>query len=115
MQMSGHIKMLVGSDEGEEEETQKKRVKRFTAPIIRHSSSFILQHINHVLSKSRTEGAFSSEIGHIFLVGGFAESPVVQDAIRQEFSGRSIRIIIPQVRIRTFNHGNCSRIVQSNL
>jgi len=38
-------------------------------------------------------------IGHLFLVGGFAESPVVQEAIREEFGGpgSAMRVIIPQV------------------
>ena len=35
-------------------------------------------------------------IGHLFLVGGFAESPMVQDAVREEF-GERVRVIIPQV------------------
>ena len=40
------------------------------------------------------------EIGHIFLVGGFAESPVVQEAIREAFKGR-VKVIIPQVSFQT--------------
>ncbi|CAB4058841.1 Heat shock 70 kDa protein 12A [Lepeophtheirus salmonis] len=34
-------------------------------------------------------------IGHLFLVGGFAESPVVQNAIRNALSSK-LRVIIPQ-------------------
>ena len=36
-------------------------------------------------------------IGHLFLVGGFAESPMVQDAVREEFGAR-VKVIIPQVK-----------------
>ena len=46
-----------------------------------------------------TEPDFSfpcfSDIKYIFLVGGFAESPMLQQEIRQEF-GHLLRIIIPQ-------------------
>ena len=38
----------------------------------------------------------SLEIKYLFLVGGFAESPILQEAIRREF-GRIMRVIIPQV------------------
>jgi activator of 2-hydroxyglutaryl-CoA dehydratase len=34
-------------------------------------------------------------LGHLFLVGGFAESAIVQEAVRQEFGSR-IDVIIPQ-------------------
>ena len=36
-------------------------------------------------------------IGHMFLVGGFSESPILQDAIREEFKD-VIKVIIPQVK-----------------
>ncbi len=36
------------------------------------------------------------KIGHLFLVGGFAESAIVQEAIRAEF-GQAMNVIIPQV------------------
>ena len=36
-----------------------------------------------------------SDIKYIFLVGGFAESPMLQQEIRQEF-GHLLKIIIPQ-------------------
>ena len=39
------------------------------------------------------------QIGHLFLVGGFAESAIVQEAIRSEF-GHKMNVIIPQVRLR---------------
>ena len=36
---------------------------------------------------------------HLFLVGGFAESPILQEAIRKEF-GRIMNVVIPQVVYR---------------
>ena len=36
-------------------------------------------------------------IGHLFLVGGFAESPLVQEEVRSEFKDK-VEVIIPQVR-----------------
>ncbi len=51
---------------------------------------FFKQHVKHVLAETRVE--------HVFLVGGFAESPIVQEALRQEFKARKLRVIIPQVR-----------------
>ena len=38
----------------------------------------------------------TSPIKHLFLVGGFAESSILQEAIRKEF-GRTMRVVIPQV------------------
>jgi hypothetical protein len=38
-------------------------------------------------------------IGHLFLVGGFAESSILQEAIRSEF-GQNMNVIIPQVKER---------------
>ena len=46
----------------------------------------------------------SIAIKHLFLVGGFAESPILQEAIRKEF-GRIMKVIIPQV---IFGLGFCS-------
>lgn len=60
-----------------------------------HSKGFsiFVQHIHHVLDNSEMS---EDGISHLFLVGGFAESPIVQEAVRQEFRGR-LRVIIPQV------------------
>ena len=62
-----------------------------------------MQHIKRVLdspnftkSLDLPDGGF---IGHLFLVGGFAESAIVQEAIRAEF-GQNMNVIIPQVRLR---------------
>lgn len=49
----------------------------------------IVKHIHRILSHSN-----HAHIQYLFLVGGFAESPVLQRAIREAF-GSSIRIIIP--------------------
>ena len=38
----------------------------------------------------------TSSIKHLFLVGGFAESSILQEAIRKEF-GRAMKVVIPQV------------------
>lgn len=61
---------------------------------------YLFQHIKRVLespnftkSQEHPEGG---QIGHLFLVGGFAESAIVQEAIRAEF-GQSMNVIIPQV------------------
>ena len=40
----------------------------------------------------------SSSIKHLFLVGGFAESSILQESIRKEF-GRVMKVVIPQVNI----------------
>ena len=57
-----------------------------------------LQHVQRVLdspnfARISDEGHY---IGHLFLVGGFAESAIVQEAIRAEF-GQAMNVIIPQV------------------
>ena len=39
----------------------------------------------------------SSSIKHLFLVGGFAESSILQESIRKEF-GRVMKVVIPQVK-----------------
>ena len=41
-------------------------------------------------------GNNSLSLKHLFLVGGFAESPILQEAIRKEF-GRIMHVVIPQV------------------
>ena len=38
-----------------------------------------------------------SRIGHMFVVGGFAESAILQESLRSEF-GYKMNVIIPQVR-----------------
>ena len=55
---------------------------------------FLFQQINNVLEAASGSGL---EIGHLFLVGGFAESAIVQEAIRSEFGNR-MKVIIPQVK-----------------
>ena len=40
----------------------------------------------------------TSSIKHLFLVGGFAESSILQEAIRKEF-GRIMKVVIPQVKL----------------
>ena len=57
------------------------------------------QHISRVLDSPNFAQSLDStdnRIGHLFLVGGFAESAIVQEAIRSEF-GHSMNVIIPQV------------------
>lgn len=67
-----------------------------------HHSLFLLQHIKRVLDSpnftQNTDDNSPSDmrIGHLFLVGGFAESAIVQEAIRAEF-GHLMNVIIPQV------------------
>ena len=58
----------------------------------RKMSSF--QHIKRVL-KSAGGPDRELDIGHLFLVGGFAESAIVQEAVRSEF-GQKMKVIIPQ-------------------
>ena len=67
-----------------------------------------LQHIKRVLESPNftrsLEDPDGGHIGHLFLVGGFAESAIVQEAIRSEF-GHKMNVIIPQVsdeRLRDF-------------
>ena len=45
----------------------------------------------------------SSSIKHLFLVGGFAESSILQEAIRKEF-GRIMKVVIPQVKTLSCTH-----------
>ena len=58
------------------------------------------QHIRRILDGGGGAGPPSDcgvgGVGHLFLVGGFAESPMVQEAVREEFGSR-VRVIIPQV------------------
>lgn len=49
----------------------------------------ILEHIRSLLNKPNLV-----DIKHLFLVGGFAESPLLQTAVRQEFKER-VRVVIP--------------------
>ena len=64
---------------------------------------YLFQHIKRVLeSPNFTKNADDhdgGQIGHLFLVGGFSESAIVQEAIRSEF-GYKMNVIIPQVRLR---------------
>ena len=58
----------------------------------------LFQHIRGALGGSDFRSAAEDlGIGHLFLVGGFAESPILQEAIREEFQD-TIKVIIPQVR-----------------
>ena len=68
-----------------------------------------MQHIKRVLESPNftrsLEDPDGGHVGHLFLVGGFAESAIVQEAIRSEF-GHKMNVIIPQVsreRLRDFN------------
>lgn len=49
----------------------------------------ILNHVRSILQIPEL-----ADIRHLFLVGGFAESPLLQDAIRNEFRER-VRVVIP--------------------
>ena len=51
---------------------------------------------------------------HLFLVGGFAESPILQEAIRKEF-GRIMHVVIPQVKYRNLTFIRNHRITYDNL
>ncbi|XP_026681180.1 heat shock 70 kDa protein 12A-like, partial [Diaphorina citri] len=51
----------------------------------------VFQHIKEVLNKPR----LSSSITHLFLVGGFAESQLLQDEVKRHFS-KTLKVIIPQ-------------------
>uniref|UniRef100_A0A0K8SVI7 Heat shock 70 kDa protein 12A n=2 Tax=Lygus hesperus TaxID=30085 RepID=A0A0K8SVI7_LYGHE len=51
----------------------------------------IIEHIESVLNSRRLDDC----IGYLFLVGGFSESQILQESIRDHFSGR-VHIIIPQ-------------------
>ena len=80
----------------------------FTFPFIDTFYAF-LQHIKRVLESPNftrsLEDPDGGHVGHLFLVGGFAESAIVQEAIRSEF-GHKMNVIIPQVsreRLRDFN------------
>ena len=61
---------------------------------------YYLQHIQRVLDSPNFARSLDTsdggQIGHLFLVGGFAESAIVQEAIRAEF-GQAMNVIIPQV------------------
>ena len=65
------------------------------------------QHIRGALGGSKFEDAVEDLcIGHLFLVGGFSESPIVQEAIRKEFKD-IIKVIIPQVFQLFFKFKSC--------
>ena len=51
----------------------------------------IVRHIQKVISHPSAEGT-----QYIFLVGGFSESPVLQEAITNEFSNDMVQVVIPQ-------------------
>lgn len=50
--------------------------------------------VHHVQDLLQLPELFS--IAYVFLVGGFAESAVLQEAVRNAFRGSSVRVIIPQ-------------------
>lgn len=64
------------------------------------------QHIEDVLTHPGLSG-----VDYLFLVGGFAESPLLQQAVRSHF-GDSITVVIPQVilmlNFHWFNEGYTS-------
>jgi hypothetical protein len=51
------------------------------------------QHIQDVLESPRVNG-----IKFLFLVGGFAESQILQHEVRKTF-GDKVKVIIPQVKL----------------
>ncbi|XP_072493149.1 heat shock 70 kDa protein 12B isoform X1 [Notamacropus eugenii] len=53
--------------------------------------SQIIKHIDELLARPEVQG-----VKFLFLVGGFAESAVLQHAVQEAFSGRGLRVIIPQ-------------------
>jgi len=53
--------------------------------------SAIVHHIQELLQLQEL-----SNIEYVFLVGGFAESAVLQEAVRNAFRGSMVRVIIPQ-------------------
>ena len=55
-------------------------------------------------------GNNSLSLKHLFLVGGFAESPILQEAIRKEF-GRIMHVVIPQVIYRNITFIRNHRII----
>ena len=58
---------------------------------------YFFQHIRGALGGGDFKEAIEEiGIGHLFLVGGFSESPILQDAIREEFKD-VVKVIIPQV------------------
>ena len=81
------------------------------------------QHIEDVLRHAD----FRNSIDYLFLVGGFAESPLLQQAVRGRFD-RDITVVIPQVDIPSFltqaklklvglaviSLGNCWRLTGCN-
>lgn len=60
-------------------------MKELFAPVVKQ----IIQHIRVLLSTRSV-----SDVTHLFLVGGFAESPLLQSAVRDAF-GSQMQIIIP--------------------
>ena len=54
---------------------------------------------NQLVYDNNYIGNNSLSLKHLFLVGGFAESPILQEAIRKEF-GRIMHVVIPQVKYR---------------
>ena len=69
--------------------------------------SFFFQHIKRVLDSpnfAQTLDGDDRKIGHMFVVGGFAESAILQETIRSEF-GYKMNVIIPQVIF--LNDQNC--------
>uniref|UniRef100_A0A5F8H665 Heat shock protein family A (Hsp70) member 12B n=1 Tax=Monodelphis domestica TaxID=13616 RepID=A0A5F8H665_MONDO len=53
--------------------------------------SQIIRHIDELLARPEVQG-----VKFLFLVGGFAESAVLQHAVQEAFGGRGLRVIIPQ-------------------
>jgi len=60
------------------------------------SSAVVISHRNGVVFQRRRFALpFVSELKYMFLVGGFAESPMLQREIRQAF-GAKLKVLIPQ-------------------
>ncbi|UYV71784.1 HSPA12A [Cordylochernes scorpioides] len=65
---------------------EQSSLLRLFQPTLDH----IRRHVANVLNSPT-----ASDVSHMFLVGGFAESQILQKAIRDEFSAR-VQVIIPQ-------------------
>ncbi len=52
----------------------------------------IIRVLNEILDKPDLAGG----VDYMFLVGGFAESPVLQKHLRDAFADKKIQVIIPQ-------------------
>ena len=73
---------------------------RMCVPKTGYALGIFFQHIKRVLDSPNFAQSLDnddSRIGHMFVVGGFAESAILQESLRSEF-GYKMNVIIPQVR-----------------